>query len=136
MASTYTPTLAATKALDAVRLEVGDTNMGKPLLDDEEIAAFLARFGLTKTSDPLANVRGVLRAAAQACRVIAALLAQKSEIVIGQFGAVKATSSREYQALAKALEARAAGTAKPHFFNPSSYDVTHVAGVDADPAEE
>lgn len=136
MGATYAPATAATRALDAVRLQVGDTNVGKALLDDGEIAAFLARYGLTVESDPIANGRGVLRAAAEACRAIAALLAQKSEVVIGQFGAVKATSSREYQNLAKALEARAATIAKPHFFDPSSYATTHVAGVDPDPAEE
>lgn len=136
MPATYVPADASTKASAALRLEVGDTNLSKPLLDDEEVKAFLKHHGLLDTSDPVANWRAVLLASARAAEAIAAKLSQKSEITIGQFGAVKSTAAREYRELAKRLRGRAASTAKPHFFNPSTFPTTHVAGIDPDPDEE
>ncbi len=90
MAWTYETMLGSDK--DKVRLLIGDTDAGQPLLSDEELAYCLTQAGVT-------------RAAAKACRAIAAKFARDATTAVAGFSATLQSRHEQYLKLAEILEA-------------------------------
>lgn len=109
MAFTYDAAKAATEALHWIRWRIGATKSdASPAVDDEEIKAALAGHALVATSSPVSNRTAVHRAAADACRSLAAGLGRQSGIALTQVGPVKVTAADFYLKLAAQLEATVA----------------------------
>ncbi len=93
MTWTYSDALPTDK--DKVRLLIGDIDAAQPLLADEAISYFLGQAGLT-------------RAAAKACRAIAAKFARDATTAVAGFSATLQSRHEQYLKLAETLEAYAA----------------------------
>jgi len=127
---TYTASKAASQALHWVRWRIGATKAdASPAVEDEEIGAALAGYGLSNTSDPLANRTAMHRAAAEVCRAIAAALGRQSTVAITAVGPVKSNAAEVFLRLAKELEAAVAATKSDQqepfeIVDSMDYDVT------------
>lgn len=104
MTVSYVPGNALTRARDAVRLLIHDTDSDRELLDDDEIDFFLDTVGLTGTSDPTTgNYVAVRRAAAAAARAIAAKFASETQVGISEVSGSARDTAAQYEALANLL---------------------------------
>lgn len=144
MGFSYTLANTSTKALDFIRLLLHDVQSDRPLLQDEEIGAFLAQRGLLLTTDPIANSASCYDTASECARSIEAKFASEAETEITDLGIVKQSASVEYRRLANELAQKALAGVAPSFedrpaaanadaVNPSGYDNDFVAGVDPIP---
>lgn len=104
MGWTYNAATAKSRALDWVRLRIGDTDTSKQLLPDEAIDAALADWALSLTSDPVANQVAVRRAARDCCLQIAGRKASETEIALAGVTEPRRTASDIYRSLAKTLQ--------------------------------
>jgi hypothetical protein len=106
MSTTFTYTgNPLTSNLDAVRLEIGDTQASQFELADEEI-----QYALTKEGT-------VVKAAARCCDMLSAKYAKKESMRAGSVQADKTSISTKYRQMAKQLRAR--GVRAASFVIPS-----------------
>ena len=104
MSFTYTAQ-PATRYLDAIRLEIGDTQSNQHEIEDEEIEYAYAREGT------------VVQAAARCCEMLAAKYAKKDGFRGGTIQTEKTTVSGKYRTMARYLRAR--GVTAGSFIMPS-----------------
>jgi hypothetical protein len=94
-ANPYDPDLNASGSkIDAVRLEIGDTNEADQLLQDEEITYYLRH--------PL------LYAAAYACEAVSAKYARQVDKMVGRLRISATAKAQQYRDLSAMLKRRAA----------------------------
>lgn len=136
MSFDYEPAKVGTSALHYVRIATGDTKEGRSHLPNEAIEALLKARGVQPGDPPLDNWNAVHEAIADGHEMIAARLAQESEIVISNVGAVKSTAAGEHLRLAKLARKKVRTTGGAKFANPEPYSTIHVPSVDALPALE
>jgi len=89
------------KELDALRLEIGDTDENYPLLQDEEIQYF-------ETQEP-----NFFATAARCCEAISAKLAREADRTIGPTQVKLSQQSEAYTKQAKRLRKKAGTYKKP-----------------------
>ncbi len=89
-------------AIDRVRLEVGDVDCDVAKITDAEIQLYLERYGVTDSSQA-----GVLHAAADCARAIAAKMASKVDWSQGSVKKNESQRAKAYQDLAAAIQRRA-----------------------------
>lgn len=127
---TYESGKVLTEALHWIRSAIADKRVDQAKLDDGEIQAALAGYGLAKDDDPIENRYGVHMAAADAAEIIAAAFGQESQVTLSEFRATSSTASREYRKTAQLLRKKVQATGSPTFANPGDYAPTYVADVD------
>jgi len=93
MTWTYDSTSTAVTPLARVRLTIGDTVSGDPLLTDEEIARLISQQGSWQ------------KASAEACRSIAAKFAREPDTKVGKTAFSHSQKAKMYLDMAKKLEA-------------------------------
>lgn len=102
MTFTYNLADLATSEKDQVRLEIGDTDVNRQLLQDEEIAQFIA------------VERNFWSAAARACEAISRLFLSRADVRLGRSMQITYTKMADaYAAMACRLRAKALGTTPP-----------------------
>lgn len=102
MAWTYSLADLATSEKDQVRLEIGDTDVNRQLLQDEEIVQFIA------------VERNFWSACARACEAINRFFLSKADVRLGRSMQITYTKAAEqYAAMAKSLRCKALGTTPP-----------------------
>lgn len=124
------------EALHWIRSAIADKRADRAFLDDGQIAAALAEYGLAVDSDPIANRYGVHMAAADCAEMIAAELGQQSQIALTELGTVKSTAAGEYRTTAKLLRKKVTSSSGVSFAHPESFAPNHVWDVDDAPDYE
>ena len=137
MAFDYQPEKVGKSALHFVRLATGDTKELRSHLPNEAIEALLTARGLKPTDSPTDNWNAVHETIADGHEMIAARLANESEVAITEVGVVKSTAASTHLRLAKIARSKVrVGAGSPIFQNPKAYGVSHVPSVDALPELE
>lgn len=129
----YEPGKVGSSALHFVRVSTGDTKEIRSHLPNEVIEALLRARGVQPSDAPLDNWNAVHEAIADGHEIIAARLAQESEVVISSVGAVKSNAASEHLRLAKLARKKVRTTGGASFANPGAYSTIHVPSVDAVP---
>ena len=88
--------------VDALRLLIGDTDTTDPLLQDEEIGAFLTTYGINPATLPTPPYF----AAAAACEAVAAKFARGADKTVGRLGIKSSQSAIAYERRAVLLRKR------------------------------
>ena len=103
MTWTYDPADLATNEVDALRLEIGDTDIQYQLLQNEEIA-----WNITQE-------RNYWSAAARCCEQISRLFVRKADVKLGRSMSVQYTRmADQYTQLASRLRKKGLGTVPPY----------------------
>lgn len=111
MVWSYNTTQPGSSDLSYVRLRIGDTSSGSPLLQDEEIEALLDSEGNKEF------------AAAVAAETIGASLAIRTDKTVGKFRLANAKASESYFKLADRLRMRANIGVAPYVGGISQSDI-------------
>ena len=133
---TYEAGKVATEALHWIRSAIADKRADRAKLDDGQISAALAEYGLDLDSNPIENRYGVHMAAADAAEIVAAEFGQESQITLTEFGSSKSTAAAEYRKTADRLRKKVSSSSGVSFANPGEYSPAYVEGIDPLPELE
>lgn len=102
MTWTYLSTAPGSSARSYVRLRIGDVSSGRPMLQDEELDALLSMYG-----EPL-------KAASEACFVLAAQKARDVDKTAGRMSISNSQAAQAFERMGKRLLAEVGLTVVPY----------------------
>ena len=120
MTWSYNPADLSTNEVDQIRVEIGDTDTNRQLLQNEEIAWAISQ------------ERNLWAAAARCCEMISRLQLSKADVRIGRAMQVAYTKmSEQYDGMARRLRMKAMGTVVPYVGGMNVADKLALAGNSA-----